>query len=232
MGSRSSSGGDSAAPGLASAVSAGASSAPPMAGRGRRSGSCVRPVAQRRDGRREPHPMPDQTTRPKARRRGEITPKGPGRFLVRVFLGEDPITGRRVRLSQTVRGTRGDAEKLLTDLLSKQDRGASLPRSPMTLGAWLEEFETVWSTALGPQTRENAGQALRCYLPAGLLASRLTSVRAAHFQALYNGMTARGLAPATIGNLHRILKTRLGKAVELGHLAANPIDATAPPAIG
>jgi integrase len=168
---------------------------------------------------------------PRPRRRGEITSKAPGSYLVRVYLGTDPLTGRKARLSQTVRGSKTDAQRVLTDLLSKQDRGAALPRSRLTLGEWLAEFERTWSTDLAPQTRENAVQALRCYLPPALLATRLPALRAAHFQELYNTMAARGLAPATISFLHRTLKARLSKAVKLGHLAGNPLSAATPPAV-
>lgn len=166
-----------------------------------------------------------------SRRRGQIIPKSPGTYLVRVHLGTNAVTGERVRLSQTVRGTKTDAQRVLTDLLSKQDRGAALPRSRMTLGEWLEEFDRTWSTDLAPQTRENAAQALRCYLPPALLATRLPALRAVHFQELYNAMAARGLAPATISFLHRTLKGRLTKAVTLGHLAGNPLSAATPPAV-
>lgn len=164
-----------------------------------------------------------------SRRRGTIEARGDG-WLVRVTLGRDPLTGKWPRLSQTVRGSRMDAQRVLTELLGKQDRGVPLPRSRMTLGDWLDEYERVWSGPLGPQTRENATQALRCYVTPSLRAVRLVALRAGHAQALYNSMTERGLAPATISNLHRILRTRLAKAVELGHLAQHPLTAAAPPA--
>lgn len=164
-----------------------------------------------------------------SRSRGTIEPRGDA-WLVRVTLGEDLTTGRRARLSQVVRGTRTDAQKVLTDLLSKHDRGAPLPRSRMTLGDWLDEHAAVWSGALGPQTRENAAQALRCYVTPALRALRLVALRPAQFQALYNDMAGRGLAPATISNLHRVLKSRLSKARALGHVASNPLDDATPPA--
>jgi len=164
-----------------------------------------------------------------SRRRGTIEPRGDG-WLVRVTLGMDPVTGKRARISQTVRGKRTDAQRVLTELLGKQDRGVPLPRSRMTLGDWLDEFDRVWSGPLAPQTRENAAQAIRCYVSPALRSVRLVALRAGHVQAVYNGMAQRGLAPATISNLHRILSSRLAKAVELGHLAQHPLAGAAPPA--
>lgn len=164
-----------------------------------------------------------------SRRRGTIESRGDG-WLVRVTHGLDPVTGKRARVSKIVRGKRTDAQRVLTDLLGKQDRGVPLPRSRMTLGDWLEEYERVWSGPLAPQTRENAAQALRCYVSPALRSVRLVSLRAGHVQAIYNAMAERGLAPATISNLHRVLSSRLAKAVELGHLAQHPLAGAAPPA--
>jgi integrase len=172
------------------------------------------------------------SNRSKSRRRGTITLRKDQKdaWLVRVTLGRDLLTGKRQRINQTVRGTRTDAQRVLTELLGKQDRGVALPRSTMTLGEWLDEYGRVWSGGLGPQTRDNAAQALRCYISPALRAVRLQSLRAGQFQTLYNEMVERELAPATISNFHRILRTRLGKAVELGHLARHPLAGAVPPA--
>lgn len=164
------------------------------------------------------------------RRRGEITAKAPGVFLIRVHAGADPVTGKRARVSRTVRGTRKDAQQALTDLLGRQDQGVPLPRGRQTLGEWLDEHAATWSGHLGPQTRENAAQALRCYVSPALRGVRLTALRDTHVQDLYNAMEKRGLAPATIGNLHRVLMTRLNAAVQKKRLATNPLVGVKPPA--
>lgn len=165
------------------------------------------------------------------KRRGTIEQRGPDRWLVRVSLGLDPVTGQWIRASRTVRGNRKAADAALTEMLNKQDKGAALPRGRMTLGAWLEEFATTWSNDLGPRTRHLAAQSLTLYLPARLKSTPLVRLTPKAFQDLYNRHLEAGLAPNTIGYLHRTLKSRLTKAVALGHLAANPLHATKPPAV-
>jgi integrase len=167
----------------------------------------------------------------KARRRGTITPKGEGKWLVRVSQGRHPVTGQWLRLAKLVLGSRRDAEQVLTGLLGNQDHGIPLPMTKQTLHAWLEEYEATWSGGLAPQTRENQAQALRTGLPAPLLAKKLASLTARDFQELYNVLSARGLKPRTVGFLHRVLRARLNKAVELGKLSRNPTLATDPPKI-
>jgi len=164
-------------------------------------------------------------------RRGTIEQRGPDRWLVRVSLGLDHVTGKWIRASRSVRGNRKAAEAVLTEMLGKQDKGGALPRGRMTLGQWLEEFASTWSNALGPRTRHLAAQSLALYLPAPLKATPLVRLTPKAFQELYNRHLEAGLGPNTIGYLHRTLKSRLTKAVALGHLAANPLHATKPPAV-
>ena len=44
----------------------------------------------------------------KSRRRGSIVQRGEGRWLVRVFRGIDPGTGKRQYHNETVRGTKSE----------------------------------------------------------------------------------------------------------------------------
>lgn len=171
------------------------------------------------------------TRSPKGRRRGTIEAKGEGRFLVRLAAGKDPVTGKYARLSRLVRGTRKDAEAALTELLSQQDKGLRLPLGRATFGRWLDEYAETWAAHLSPRTRERADELLRLYLPAALRDVRLTALTAEMFQGLYNRLEAAGKSPVTISLLHRTLRARLNKAVELRHLAVNPIRYARPPAV-
>ncbi len=158
----------------------------------------------------------------KSRRRGTIEPRGEG-WLVRVNQGTDSVTGKRLRKSELVLGSRTDAEQRLTKMLGEQDNGILPARSRHTLTTWLAEYKADWSAGLSIQTRENAEQLLACYLPAPLLARKLQALTPRDFQTFYNALSARGLAPATVSAVHRVLRSRLNKAVRLGHLARNPV---------
>jgi hypothetical protein len=54
---------------------------------------------------------------------GQIIPGGERTWLVRIFLGRDPGTGKRRYESHTVHGSKRDAQKSLTEALAKLDRG-------------------------------------------------------------------------------------------------------------
>ncbi|WP_240610896.1 Arm DNA-binding domain-containing protein [Ammonifex thiophilus] len=55
--------------------------------------------------------------------RGHVRRRGKDSWQVIVYLGKDD-TGKKVYRSQTVRGTRQDAERALAELLVKAHRGS------------------------------------------------------------------------------------------------------------
>jgi integrase len=63
-----------------------------------------------------------------------------------------------------------------------------------------------------------------------LLGAKLRDLTPKVFQQLYNDLSAAGKAPGTVSYLHRVLRSRLQKAVEEGHLAHNPLAVARPPA--
>jgi integrase len=170
-------------------------------------------------------------SRSKSRRRGTIAPKGDNRWLVRVSLGLDPASGRRVRINKVVDGTRREADQVLTELLSRQDKGIPVPTGKRSLGQWVDEYAATWSGHLGPRSCDKGKEILRLYLPAALRVVPLARLSARLLQDHYLALLTAGKAPATVNLLHRILSARLTKAVELGYLARNPLDLVKPPKV-
>lgn len=167
----------------------------------------------------------------KSRGRGTIVEKGPGRWLVRVSLGTDPATGKRLRINRMVHGTKREAQQVLTETLGKADKGSVVVPKRVTLSQWLDEYAATWSGHLGPRTREQAEEALRRYLSPVLQGLQLAKVTPRLVQDHYNALLEEGKAPATVSLLHRTLRSRLNKAVELGLLARNPLDLVNPPRV-
>jgi integrase len=64
---------------------------------------------------------------------GQIISRGERTWLVRVYLGRDPQTGKRRYEAQTVHGTKKDAQKRLTEVLGKLDKGAYAPGTARVL---------------------------------------------------------------------------------------------------
>src|SRR4051812_17249455 len=90
--------------------------------------------------------------------RGSIQQRGPSSWRIRIDL--DRIGGKRQRRFFTVRGTRKDAQRRLTELLSAADAGGLPEPTQQTVG----QYAQAWlDGALGraPKTLERYGEIIR-----------------------------------------------------------------------
>ena len=152
------------------------------------------------------------------RRQGNITKRGKNSWQIK-FDVTSPDGSRKTRYA-TAYGTRQDAQRELTRLLSERDKGALSDPTNATvaecLRAWLDS-----ATKQSPKTLERYGQlAEGQIIPhlGGIKLPKLTTeaVRLWH-RTLLNG----GLSSCTVGNAHRFLKLVLASAVKGGTLARN-----------
>ena len=75
-----------------------------------------------------------------SRRTGQIKKRGDGRYLVRIFLGRDPDTGKRKYQSRTVRGTKRDAERYRAKVAAQLDQGVLIGSGRVTVGEYLDRW--------------------------------------------------------------------------------------------
>jgi hypothetical protein len=73
------------------------------------------------------------------RKAGQVITRGDSTFLIRVYDGEDPKTGRRRYINETFKGTEAKAHKRLRDKLSEKDAGKLVEPSKLTLGEHLTD---------------------------------------------------------------------------------------------
>jgi integrase len=72
---------------------------------------------------------------------GQIISRGKNTWLVRVFMGRDPQTGKRQYLNQTVHGTKKDAEGVLTKKMRDRDTGhLTMGSERSTVGGLLDDL--------------------------------------------------------------------------------------------
>jgi integrase len=88
------------------------------------------------------------------RGRGSILQRDRDVWLVRVTLGSE-TGGKQVRLNKVVRGSKGDAERVLTHLLGRRDDGLRQRPTRITLGGWVEEYLEKWSVEGSDRTRND-----------------------------------------------------------------------------
>jgi len=165
---------------------------------------------------------------------GHIVRRGDA-WRVMVYAGRDPVTGRKRQVTQTVRGTKKDAERVRNDLLVAAQQGRSAGSS-VTFGelldAWFESASPDWS----PRTALEHRRIIDSVLKSALGDKKLAKLRAADLDALYGGLRTggpdrRALAPATVRKFHTVARSALQQAVKWEWIAVNPAANSSPPKV-
>jgi integrase len=155
-------------------------------------------------------------------------------WQVIVHAGRDPVTGKRRNLTGTAR-TKREAQALRARLLTQVDEGRR-PATDATLAQllerWLEMADLAWSTRVTYK-----GYIERTILPTlGHMALRRLDT--ATLDRFYTTLRARGgvggkpMAPATVRQVHAILRRALDQAARWGWIPVNPAALATPPRPG
>jgi len=169
--------------------------------------------------------------------RGYVRKRGKNSYSLTVSLGRDPETGKYRQHSETVKSTKAEAEKRLSELLHQLDTGAFMRPGKTTVGDYLERWLADYAQVnLAPRTFEGYRTIINGHLVPGLGQLPLTRLKPEHIQRYYSDMLLQGradgngaLSPRTVRHHHMVLHKALDTAVKWGLLLRNPADAVTPP---
>lgn len=159
--------------------------------------------------------------------KGQILERADSKWLLRVYQGSDPLTGKRVYDNSAVSGTREQAEDELAARLSAQ-----VPRpNPESL---FSEYTDWWLTiAVNPKLRAKTARDyaahLRRYALPHLGQQRLDSLRPLDIQSTVAALVKQELSPRTIRYTHSILHAAFEQAVKWELIDKNPAAHTVLP---
>ena len=155
---------------------------------------------------------------------------------LRVFLGHDPLTGKKRYATQTVRGGKREAQSKLAEMVTEAERGLTA-RTTATVGELLETWFEFAAPDFSPKTvRETRGYMDRSLLPT-LGSKSLARLKPTELDAFYRRLLASGgsggrpLAPGTVRRIHGILRRALNQGIKWGWIGINPAMATTPPRV-
>lgn len=152
--------------------------------------------------------------------RGQIIARTPGTWLVRLYQGRDPATGKRRYLNKTVRGVRPVAEAELAELV------AAVPRRPEAASNLGEYLDWWLYAAVDGRLRAKTAQDYRSlvdrYVRPQLGQTRIDRLQPLDLQSLLLGMTGRGLSARTVRYTHAVLRSALDQARRWKLLRENP----------
>ncbi|MFC2006926.1 Arm DNA-binding domain-containing protein [Chloroflexota bacterium] len=72
--------------------------------------------------------------------RGHIYKRSQGSWTIVYDLPNDSITGKRRQKSQTISGTKRDAERKMREILQSLENGLYVKPNKITLGDWLRQW--------------------------------------------------------------------------------------------
>jgi len=164
--------------------------------------------------------------------RGHITKRGKDSYTIVLNLGRDPETGKRKQQWVSIKGTKKEAEKRLSELLSQLDNGIYIKPGKSTLAdflkLWLRDYA---KPNLSPRGFERYESIVRVHLTPSLGNIPLTKLRPEHVQKYYTAKLNSCLSARTVRYHHVVLHIALKTAVKWGLISRNVADAVDPPRV-
>ena len=161
--------------------------------------------------------------------KGSIRQRSRGTWQLRYDV-LDAETGKRRYASETIRGTKKEAEKVLTERLAAVETGNYVRKNRESLAQFLESWLDVYaSTHTKPRTFMGyRGNVLRYIIPC-LGGLQIQSLTPRHIQDFHKWMLEKGLSNQSVVHAHRVLSEALGHAVIWGVIPKNPAEGISPP---
>ncbi len=149
---------------------------------------------------------------------------GPGRYLVRISAGRDPITGKRSQPSRMIHGSRQDAELALAELRIEHSRRWS-PSCDTTLNVLVEEFLSA-PTRSGRRREPGSRYRELCryqrHVQPGMGHRVADGINSHELTRLYDALLAKGLKPASVRLIHALIRGAFAWGEKRGHVYSNP----------
>lgn len=153
---------------------------------------------------------------------GSITKLGDRHFRVRMTVGYDD-DGRQVRASQTVHGTRRDAEAAL-DRMKRQRGAGAVVYGRMSVYDFVKD-EWLASRRLRDTTLRGYKATLENHIKPAFRSVKMKDLTALHIIRALNAIESRGAAL----NVYKMMRSALNLAVRSQIIEHNPIDAVDKP---
>jgi integrase len=171
--------------------------------------------------------------------KGHVYQRAKGSWTIVYDLPADSATGKRRQKSQTIKGTKRDAERALREILLSIEQGSYVKPNKLTLGEllrqWLEDYASMNTT---DRTQESYTSIIEKHLIPALGKVSLVELQAQHIQSYYAKKLSEGradgkggLSARSVVYHHRILSKALDYAVKMGLVVRNVAKVVEPPRV-
>jgi integrase len=168
---------------------------------------------------------------------GHVRRRGERSWELKFDIRSDPATGRRQTRYHSFKGTKREAEAELIRLKEMANRGDYVDQAKTTLAEFLDRWESWAATQVSAKTLERYKELLAHHVRPHLGWARVQRLQTVNFAELYGKLqrpkseAGAGLAPRTVGHVHRLLHRVLEHAVKWKIINSNPVAAAEPPRV-
>ena len=155
-----------------------------------------------------------------------------GSFTIQLFMGRDPVTGKENNYIETIRGTKGQAKKRLSELEHSLNTGTIVDPSKYTVGELLDDRLRHYAK---PNTRtktyEGHEMKVRVHLKPALGSIQLHKLQPSHIQTYMTDKLESGLSNRTVKSHYTVLSTAIKYGVALQKVGRNVCHSVKPPKV-
>jgi len=169
--------------------------------------------------------------------KGSIRKRSKKSWEIIYDLPADSLTGKRRQKSQTIAGTKRDAERALREIISSIEQGSYVKPNKITLGDWLRQWlKDYASMNITGRTQESYSSIVERHLIPALGRVPIAELSAQQIQNYYAEKIRKGradgkggLSARSVIYHHRILSKALSYAVKMGVVVRNVANDAEPP---
>jgi hypothetical protein len=136
---------------------------------------------------------------------GSIRQRSPGSWEIRYYLPPDG-SGKHRQKSETVKGTRRDAQQTLRKRMAELDAGTYVSPEKQKVSDYLEKWLEGHAVNVRPRTLEGYRSKIRNYILPVIGQVRLDRLTPLQVQEVYTRMYGRGLSQASALQTHRLAR--------------------------
>jgi integrase len=171
--------------------------------------------------------------------KGHIYQRSKGSWTLVFDLPVDPFNGKRRQKSQTVKGTKREAERLLREIQMTVDTGTYIKPNKMKLGDWLVQWlDGYVATNTTRRTCESYREAVIKHIIPVMGEILISELEPMHIQKYYSDKLREGridgkggLSAKSVHYQHKIISKSLSYAVKMGILVRNVASLVDPPRV-
>jgi len=155
---------------------------------------------------------------------GQIRLLGPGRHLVRISAGKNPVTGKRNQPSEVVHGTRHDAEQVRARLVLEHN-GSHRPSFDISIDDLVDRHlgaPTRSGRPRGSYSRHREIHRFANHVQPVFGGRVADSLKPQELTVLYDSLLSKGLHPASVRLVHALIRSAYSWGLKRGFVSSNP----------